>query len=46
MTNVLAYSDGTRDLVDLAERIGISADEAIETSHKLAQAGLLTVVDG
>ena len=46
MTNVLAYSDGTRDLVDLAELIGISADEAIETSHKLAQAGLLTVVDG
>jgi aminopeptidase-like protein len=46
MTNVLAYSDGTRDLVDLAELIGISAEEAIETSQKLAAAGLLTAVDG
>jgi aminopeptidase-like protein len=42
MTNVLAYADGTRDLVDLAEKIGITADEAIEISQKLAAAGLLT----
>jgi aminopeptidase-like protein len=46
MTNVLAYSDGTRDLVDLASFIGISADEAIETADKLVSAGLLRVVDG
>ncbi len=42
MTNVLAYADGTRDLVDLAEKIGITADEAIEISDKLVAAGLLT----
>ncbi len=42
MTNVLAYADGTRDLVDLAENIGITGDEAIEISQKLVAAGLLT----
>ena len=42
MTNVLAYADGTRDLVDLAEKIGITGDEAIEISQKLVAAGLLT----
>lgn len=42
MTNVLAYADGTRDLVDLADKIGITADEAIEISEKLVAAGLLT----
>jgi len=41
MTNVLAYADGTRDLVDLADRIGIPADEAIEITGKLVAAGLL-----
>ena len=41
MTNILAYADGTRDLVDLAETVGITADEAIEISDKLAQAGLI-----
>lgn len=41
MTNVLAYADGTRDLVDLAETIGITADEAIEISDKLVAAGLI-----
>jgi len=41
MTNVLAYADGTRDLVELADRIGISADEAIEITQKLVAAGLL-----
>ena len=46
MTNVLAYSDGTRDLVDLASFIGIGADEAIETVDKLVSAGLLRAVDG
>jgi aminopeptidase-like protein len=45
MTNLLAYSDGTRDLVDVADFIGISAEEAIETAQKLAAAGLLTTVD-
>jgi len=39
-------ADGTRDLVDLAEHIGVSADEAVETAQKLAAAGLLRIVDG
>jgi aminopeptidase-like protein len=46
MTNVLAYADGTRDLIDLADHIGLSADEAVETAQKLAAAGLLRIVDG
>ena len=45
MTNVLAYADGTRDLIDLADFIGISADEAVETAEKLASAGLLASDD-
>ena len=46
MTNVLAYADGTRDLVGLADHIGISADEAMETAQKLESTGLLRIVDG
>ena len=46
MTNVLAYADGTRDLIDLADHIGISADEAMENAAKLVSAGLLKEVDG
>jgi aminopeptidase-like protein len=46
MTNVLAYADGTRDLIDLANHIDLSADEAVETAQKLAAAGLLRIVDG
>ena len=42
MTNLLAYADGTRDLVDIAALIGISADEALENAEKLVVAGLLT----
>ena len=46
MTNILAYSDGTKDLIDIAEYAGISPDEALENAEKLAAAGLLKVVDG
>jgi aminopeptidase-like protein len=46
MTNVLAYADGTRDLIALADHIDISADEAVETARKLAAAGRLKIVDG
>jgi len=45
-TNILAYADGTRDLVDLATHIGISADEAVETAEHLASVGLLAPLDG
>lgn len=46
MTNMLSYSDGTRDLIDLAEHIGVSAEEALETAGKLHAAGLLAIADG
>jgi aminopeptidase-like protein len=44
MMNVLAYADGTCDLVELAEKIGISAREAAEIATPLRDAGLLEVV--
>ncbi|HEX2721384.1 MAG TPA: DUF4910 domain-containing protein [Gemmatimonadaceae bacterium] len=46
MTNILAYADGTRDLVDLARFIGVGPEEAVETAEKLANAGLLSTIDG
>ncbi len=44
MTNILAYADGEPDLVDIATRIGISAEEAVETAERLVAAGLLAEV--
>jgi aminopeptidase-like protein len=41
MTNLLAYADGTRDLVDIAALTGISAEEALENAGKLEEAGLI-----
>ncbi|MGK2961688.1 MAG: DUF4910 domain-containing protein [Gemmatimonadaceae bacterium] len=41
MTNLLAYADGTRDLVEIAELVGLGADEALETASKLLKAGLI-----
>ncbi len=46
MTNVFAYADGTLDLVDIATRIGISADEAIAIAAQLERAGLIEIVNG
>lgn len=45
LTNVLAYADGTRDLVSIATHIGVSAEEAIEIAGKLREAGLLEITD-
>jgi aminopeptidase-like protein len=42
MMNVLAYADGTRDLIDLADVIGISALECLSLIDRLEAAGLLT----
>jgi aminopeptidase-like protein len=42
MTNLLAYADGTRDLVDIATLTGISAEEALETAERLLKAGLIS----
>lgn len=41
MTNLLAYADGTKDLVEIAEVVGLSADEALETASRLLKAGLI-----
>ncbi len=40
--NVLAYADGTRDLLQLAERIGLTPVECLETCRKLLPSGLLS----
>jgi aminopeptidase-like protein len=42
MTNVLAYSDGTHDLIDLATHIALSPEEAVAISEQLLSHGLLT----
>ena len=45
MTNVLAYSDGTLDLIDVATKIGLSGDEAMTIAEQLAGHGLLVAAD-
>lgn len=45
LTNVLAYADGTRDLVNIATHIGVSAEEAIAIADELREAGLLEITD-
>jgi aminopeptidase-like protein len=42
MMNVLAYSDGTRDVVDLAQRIGLDPAEAVSISEQLDAKDLLS----
>jgi aminopeptidase-like protein len=41
MTNVLAYSDGTRDVAQLAHDIGLNPAEAVTICEQLADKGLL-----
>lgn len=45
LTNVLAYADGTRDLVDIAAQIGVSPEEAVEIAGRLSEARLLATND-
>lgn len=45
LTNVLAYADGTRDLVDIAAQIGVSPEEAVEIAGRLSEARLLAPDD-
>jgi aminopeptidase-like protein len=42
LTNILAYADGTRDLIALAEAIGEDARACIPILKSLADAGLVT----
>lgn len=46
MMNVLAYADGTRDLVAIAEHAGIDPEEAVSIAVRLKEAGLLELIDG
>lgn len=41
MMNFLAYADGTRDLIAIAELINVPVLEIAQISHRLMQAGLL-----
>ena len=44
LTNVLAYADGARDLVDIATYVGIGGEEAVDIAHRLESAGLLEAI--
>ncbi len=44
MTNFLAYADGSLDLIGIAEKIGLGADEAIDVAARLVAAGLVEEV--
>ncbi len=43
MTNVLAYADGTRDIMEIAELIGSDVGTVTETAARLTDAGLLEI---
>jgi aminopeptidase-like protein len=45
MMNILAYADGQRDLVSLAERIGVPAETCIPIIERLLQERLLERID-
>ena len=43
--NLLAYADGQRDLVAIAELIGVSAEELAPLAERFVQHGLLRILD-
>lgn len=45
MLNVIAYLDGTNDIVDLSEITGIDASEVIRIIQVLDKADLISVVE-
>jgi aminopeptidase-like protein len=46
MSDILAYADGTKDVIELAEIAGTSPRETVEIVNRLRAAGLLAHVDG
>ena len=46
MSDILAYADGTKDVIELAEIAGTSPRETIEIVKRLRDAGLLALTDG
>jgi len=45
MMNILAYADGTRTSLELAELIGVPLWEILPTINTLIREGLLEVID-
>jgi aminopeptidase-like protein len=45
MMNILAYADGQRDLVSIAERIGVPAETCVPIVTRLLQEHLLERID-
>lgn len=45
MMDFIAYADGTHDLIEISNIIGVPADELIPIAKKLVQAGLMVKVD-
>lgn len=45
LTNLIAYADGTEDLISISTRIGVPVAELIPNIDKLCAAGLLETVD-
>ena len=44
MKNIMAYADGSKDLLEIAETIGVDAMRCVEVIDVLVQNGLLTTV--
>jgi len=46
LTNIIAYADGSNDLIDISEIIGVPVWEIIENVEKLVESGLVKICGG